>query len=155
LPSARALRARPPQSAPAAVDAPPAPPKRPSTVRRSNRASRASSGELELNLIVDPDALATLMDSPPIAAHARKKGAVRFLKDTYYDTARGALKRAGVTLRVREARKRFVQLVKMAPSEPELPVRGKQWEFPVSSNAPDFQAMMPLMAMGLQDVLDR
>jgi carbonic anhydrase len=48
----------------------------------------------------------------------------------------------------------FVQLVKVAPSEPKVPVRGRQWEFPVSGNALDFQAMMPLMAMGLQDVLD-
>jgi inorganic triphosphatase YgiF len=152
LPPAREPCAGPRQSA---FDVPSAPTRKPSPVRRPNGVARPSSGETELNLTVDADGLATLIDSPPIATHAAKKAAVRVFKDTYYDTAGGALKRAGVTLRVREFRKRFVQLVKVAPSEPRALVRGQQWAFPVSDNAPDFQPMMPLMAMGLQDVLDR
>ena len=129
------------------------PSKRSSPIRRADDRSRPPSTKTELKLLVDPEGLATLIDSPPIVAHARNKGTVRVLKDTYYDTAGGALRRAGVTLRVRECRKRFVQTVKVAPVEPGIPLRRNEWEFPVASTAPDFQAMMPLMSMGLQDVL--
>jgi inorganic triphosphatase YgiF len=96
-----------------------------------------------------------MIDSPPIVAHARNKGTVRLLKDTYYDTGDGALRRAGVTLRVRQCGKRFVQTVRLAPADAGIPLRRSEWEFPVAGMAPDFQAVMPLMSLGLQDALAR
>jgi triphosphatase len=111
------------------------------------------STEVELKLLVEPEQLAVLVDAPVIAAHARNKGTVRLLKDTYYDTPAGALRRAGVTLRVRQCGKRFVQTVKLAPAEADIPLRRGEWETQVAGMAPDFQAVTPLMSMGLQEAL--
>src|SRR5262245_29302939 len=130
-------------------------PKGPPGLRRANGASQPPATEVELKLLVTPDQMSALIDSPPIAAHARNKGSARILKDTYYDTPGRALQRAGVTLRVRECRKRFVQTVKVAPAKADIPLRRGEWEFPVAGMAPDFQAVMPLMSMGLQDALAR
>src|SRR5215813_7601707 len=121
----------------------------------ANGASHPPATEVELKLQVAPEELATLIHSPPIVAHAQNKGSARIFKDIYYDTPAGALQRAGVTLRVRQCRNRFVQTVKVAPAEAGLPLRRSEWEFPVASMAPDFQAVMPLMSMGLQDALAR
>jgi triphosphatase len=111
--------------------------------------------EVELKLLVEPEQLTTLIDSPPMVAHAHNKGTVRLLKDTYYDTPGGTLQRDGVTLRVRQFRKRFVQTVKVAAAEAGIPLRRGEWESPVAGMAPDFQALTPLMSMGLQDALAR
>jgi inorganic triphosphatase YgiF len=129
------------------------PPERATRIRPANGASHPPVTDVELKLLVAPDELAALIESPPIVAHAQNKGTARVLKDTYYDTPAGALQRAGVTLRVRECRNRFVQTVKVAPAEPGIPLRRGEWKSPVASMAPDFQAVMPLMSMGLQDAL--
>jgi inorganic triphosphatase YgiF len=99
--------------------------------------------------------MAALIDSPPVVTYARNKGAVRLIKDTYYDTLAGALRRGGVTLRIRQCGNRFVQTVKAAPAETGMLIRRDEWEFPVAGMAPDFQAVLPLVAMGLQDALIR
>jgi inorganic triphosphatase YgiF len=111
--------------------------------------------EVELKLLVEPEQLTALIDSPPIVAHAHNKGTVRLLNDTYYDTPRGTLQRDGVTLRVRQFRKRFVQTVKVAAAEAGIPLRRGEWESPVAGMAPDFQALTPLMPLGLKDALAR
>ena len=116
-------------------------------------APTSPSTEIELKLLVEPDQVPVLIDAPIIAAHARSKGTVRLLKDTYFDTAAGALRQAGVTLRVRQCGKRFVQTVKLAPTEPDIALRRGEWESRVASMAPDFQALSPLVSMGLNDVL--
>ena len=122
---------------------------------RANGASQPLATEVELKLLTAPDEMSALIDSPAMVAHAHNKGATRILKDTYYDAPGGALQRAGVTLRVRQYRKRFVQTVKMAPAKADIPLRRSEWEFPVAGMAPDFQALKPLISMGLQDALTR
>jgi inorganic triphosphatase YgiF len=92
--------------------------------------------EVELKLLVEPEQLTTLIDSPPIVAHARNKGTVRLLKDTYYDTPSGALQRDGMTLRVRQFRKRFVQTVKVKVGETGIPLRRGEWEPPLPAWRP-------------------
>ena len=115
----------------------------------------SSSPDFDLKLVVEPGQMAALLDSPPVVTYARNKGAARLIKDTYYDTPAGALRRAGVTLRIRQCGNRFVQTVKAAPAETGMLLRRDQWEFPVAGMAPDFQAVVPLMEMGLQDALTR
>jgi triphosphatase len=116
-------------------------------VDRGGAGSHSPYVEVALKLLVEPQQLATLAESPPIAAHARNKGTVRLLNDTYYDTPGGTLQRDGVTLRVRQSRKRFVQTVKVAPAEGDIPLRRTEWECRVAGMAPDFQALAPVMTL--------
>ena len=60
-----------------------------------------------------------------------------------------------MTLRVRQSRKRFVQTVKVAPAEGDIPLRRTEWECRVAGMAPDFQALAPVMTLELQNALAR
>ena len=128
-------------------------PSAPARLSLAGQASHPSSTEVELKLLVEPEQLGRLNDAPVIAAYARNKGTVRLLKDTYYDTPAGVLRGAGVTLRVRQCGKRFVQTMKLAPAEGDLALRRGEWETPVAGIAPDFKAVTPLISMGLQEAL--
>src|SRR6516165_5019 len=118
-------------------------PSAPARLSLAGQASHPSSTEVELKLLVEPEQLGRLNDAPVIAAYARNKGTVRLLKDTYYDTPAGVLRGAGVTLRVRQCGKRFVQTMKLAPAEGDLALRRGEWETPVAGIAPDFRAVTP------------
>ena len=134
--------------------APPSP-DQPPIDYRVHRGASPRRAETKLKLLAEPEQLAKLINSAPIAAHARNRGTVRLLKSIYYDTPACALNRAGVVLRVRQSGKRFVQAVKVLGTEATDPLRSGEWETPVTGVIPDFQALMPLMSMGLQDVLAR
>src|SRR5581483_397598 len=69
-------------------------------------------GEIELKLLVDADQLADFNTASVIAMHARNRGARKHLKSVYYDTPGRALRRNGLSLRVRQTGARFVQTVK-------------------------------------------
>ena len=111
--------------------------------------------EVELKLLADPERLKELSHAPAIVAHARNRGTVRLLKAVYYDTPSHALHRAGVTLRVRQIGKRFVQTLKMSPGDSVEPLHRGEWETPVATMMPDLQSLMPLISPGLRDVLSR
>jgi inorganic triphosphatase YgiF len=111
--------------------------------------------EAELKLVAEPEGLTKLVEAAAIVAQPRNKGTVRLLKSVYYDTPPCTLFRSGVLLRVRQSGKRFVQSVRMLAEAPNEPLRHREWETSVASLAPDFQAVLPLMSMGLQDVLSR
>jgi len=134
--------------------APPSP-DQPPIDYRVHRGASPRRAETKLKLLAEPEQLAKLINSAPIAAHARNRGTVRLLKSIYYDTPACALNRAGVVLRVRQSGKRFVQAVKVLGTEATDPLRSGEWETPVTGVIPDFQALMPLMSIGLQDVLAR
>ncbi len=121
----------------------------------SRHRSLPPATEVELKLLAEPECLAELDRSPPMVAHARNKGTVRLDKSIYYDTPTCALHRAGVTLRVRQSGKRFVQTVKVLAGDADGPLRRGEWETPVATMMPDFQSLMPLSSMGLLDVLSR
>jgi inorganic triphosphatase YgiF len=123
-----------------------------STIRRPPRQRHL---EAELKLVAAPDAMAMLIEAAPIVAQARNKGTVRVLRTVYYDTPGCTLFRSGVVLRVRQSGKRFVQAVRMLAETPNEPLRHRDWETLVTSLMPDSQALLPLMSMGLQDVLSR
>lgn len=120
---------------------------------KSNAAAGSRNPEVELRLLAEPEQLEELGLAPPIVLHARNKGTVRLIKATYYDTPSGALYRAGVTLRVCQTGKRFVQTLKILPRNGGEPLHRGEWEAPVATAAPDFQLLVPLVSRGLQDAL--
>ncbi|MDD1516341.1 MULTISPECIES: CYTH and CHAD domain-containing protein [Bradyrhizobium] len=110
------------------------------------------AGEIELKLLVDADRMADFRAAPVIAANARNKGARKRLKSVYYDTPERALRRAGLSLRVRQSGTRFVQTVKTEVADD--PLRRGEWEASVPSLAPDFALAMPFIPDKLRGHLD-
>lgn len=117
--------------------------------------SLAAGSEVELKLLAEPERLAELSQAPPIVAHARNKGSIRHLKSIYYDTPTRALYRAGLTLRVRQIGKQFIQTLKSVAGDNGEPLRRGEWESPVASMMPDVQLLTPLIGVGLQEALNR
>jgi inorganic triphosphatase YgiF len=61
------------------------------------------------------------------------------LHSIYYDTAEGALRKAGFTLRVRRAGERFVQTIKQDPGEAAGLFDRPEWEIDVNGPEPDLE----------------
>jgi inorganic triphosphatase YgiF len=121
----------------------------------SHRAVPPRTAEAELRLLASPETFAQLTHAPAIVAHARNKGTVRVVRAIYYDTPSGALRDAGVTLRVRQVGKGFVQTLHgRAGNGIEPPFRG-EWETSVATAAPEFRFFGPLVSVGLQAALSR
>lgn len=110
------------------------------------------AGEIELKLIVDADRMAHFNAAPVIAAHARNKGSRKHLKSVYYDTPERALRRNGLSLRVRQSGTRFVQTVKTEVADD--PLRRGEWEANVPSLAPDLALAMPFIPEKLRSSLE-
>lgn len=109
------------------------------------------AGEIELKLLVDPDRMAHFSAAPAIAANARNKGTRKRLKSVYYDTPERALRRAGLSLRVRQSGTRFVQTVKTDAVDD--PLRRGEWEASVPSLAPDLALALPFIPEKLRSHL--
>jgi triphosphatase len=118
-------------------------------------ASFSANSEVELKLLAEPAQFAELNQAPPIVAHARNKGSIRILKSIYYDTPTRALYRAGVTLRVRQIGKQFIQTLKIMAGNDGEPLRRGEWESPVATMTPDIHLLTPLITIGLQEALNR
>ncbi|WP_407118676.1 CHAD domain-containing protein [Bradyrhizobium sp. LMG 9283] len=101
------------------------------------------AGEIELKLLVDADRMADFSAAPVIAANARNNGTRKRLKSVYYDTPERALRRAGLSLRVRQSGTRFVQTVKTDAADD--PLRRGEWEASVASLAPDPALALPFI----------
>ncbi|MBH5402147.1 CHAD domain-containing protein [Bradyrhizobium sp. CNPSo 4010] len=110
------------------------------------------AGEIELKLLVDADRMAHFSAAPVITANARNKGTRKHLKSVYYDTPERALRRAGLSLRVRQSGSRFVQTVKTEVADD--PLRRGEWEASVPSLAPDLALAMPFVPEKLRGHLD-
>ena len=109
--------------------------------------------ELELKLLVDGNRLADFSNSPIIAANARNKGTRKHLKAVYYDTPKRALRRNGLSFRVRQSGARFTQTVKAEFDND--PLRRGEWEASVPSVAPDIVLALPFIPDKLRADLDR
>ena len=109
-------------------------------------------GEIELKLLVDAGRMAHFNAAPVIAANARNKGSRKRLKSVYYDTAERALRRSGLSLRVRRSGARFVQTAKTDAADD--PLRRGEWEASVPSLAPDVALAMPFIPEKLRAHLD-
>ncbi|WP_026312632.1 CYTH and CHAD domain-containing protein [Bradyrhizobium huanghuaihaiense] len=116
----------------------------------SNAAARPA-GEIELKLLIDADRMAHFSAAPVIAANARNKGTKKRLKSVYYDTPERTLRRAGLSLRVRQSGTRFVQTVKTDAADD--PLRRGEWEASVPSLAPDLALALPFIPEKLRSHL--
>jgi len=100
---------------------------------RNQKREADISTEVELKLSVRaadlPALKRELTAMTPVSAQER-------LISTYYDTPDSALKRRGLTLRVREQGGQFTQTVKAGDSGGDIPSRG-EWEDAVAENRPD------------------
>ncbi len=92
--------------------------------------------EIELKLSVAEEALPSLLTSAPLKARGIRFGRARRMVTSYYDTPKGALKKKGVFLRIREAGGRIEQTVKTAGDGGVLAKRG-EWNWTVKSAEPD------------------
>src|SRR5215472_830919 len=109
-----------------------------STNRSGQRRHRIST-EVELKLAAStadlPELKRALVEMAPTSTGAQSR-----LISTYYDTPNLALKRQGLTLRVREQGDRFIQTVKAGdPGGGDLLTRG-EWEDELAESRPDPQA---------------
>src|SRR5215471_2653976 len=98
---------------------------------------RCISTEVELKLAAPavylPELRRRLAEMAPQAASSRRR-----LISTYYDTPDLALKRQGLTLRVREQENRFIQTVKTEdPGTRSDLLRRGEWEADLTENLPD------------------
>ncbi|MEO1491918.1 MAG: CHAD domain-containing protein [Pseudomonadota bacterium] len=91
--------------------------------------------EIELKIALDKAQLAALKTSQTVAALADGAPVTRTLHNVYYDTPDGALRRAGISLRLRREDRRWTQTLKRktgpmqaglsTPEEDECAVRGQ------------------------------
>jgi inorganic triphosphatase YgiF len=103
--------------------------------------------EIELKLAFDPDDAPSILDHPLLAA-ADAEPKRRELITIYYDTGEGALRQAGVFLRVRATDDGYVQTIKTG-NKAEFFERN-EWEHPIPSHEPDLAhaegtALAPLL----------
>jgi len=105
----------------------------------SKRGRRCISTEVELKLAAQaadlPELERALVEMAPGSVSSRSR-----LVSTYYDTPDLALKRRGVSLRVREQDGRFIQTVKTGdPTRGDVLTRG-EWEDELAESGPDAHA---------------
>ena len=89
--------------------------------------------EIELKLAASADVLAAVRKHPAVAAVARGRPRTTHLTTTYYDTPRRDLAAAGVALRLRHARGRWLQTVKGAGSVAAGLHRRSEYEWPLEA----------------------
>ena len=98
------------------------------------------NGEVELKLEVEPKRARRLKRHPLLKASEPRSGRQLTI---YYDTAKGALRKAGYSLRVRSAAGGFIQTVKPTIGAAGLFARD-EWEMPVGSIKPDLDKLAGL-----------
>jgi triphosphatase len=109
--------------------------------------------EIELKLEIDPADLARLHAHPLFATD----GTQRTLSSTYYDTSDFVLRKAGVSLRVRESDGRFVQTIKSPNghaglfnrSEWKQEVKGRNFDLIAARDT----ALEPLLSVRVRNAL--
>lgn len=112
----------------------------PRTPRKNLVSEQDTPREVELKLEIDPSSLDALLVHP-LLAHARPlPDQSGVLSAVYYDTADQALRRAGMTLRVRSNDGRSIQTVKVESGERSLVLDRAEWEATVEGGL-DFEAV--------------
>lgn len=92
--------------------------------------------ELELKFECDPADVDVIAGHPALAAARPER---RWLVSLYFDTGDWALRKGGVTLRVRNTGERFVQTIKSIDGAGELFERS-EWEQEIEGRNPDLDA---------------
>ncbi|MBR1091299.1 CHAD domain-containing protein [Bradyrhizobium manausense] len=144
----------PPRSDPPPAD-PPTDDVRPEATADASSSKNVApqATEIELKLLVPSDRLASFNDAPIIATNARNKGTRKHLTAVYYDTPKRALRRSGLSFRVRQSGARFTQTVKAESAND--PLRRGEWEASVPSMMPDVALALPFLPEKLRDDLAR
>jgi len=96
--------------------------------------------EIELKLRVDPQHLARFRNSSAFAG-AQASAKTQSLESVYYDTEDFALRRRGVTLRVRKQGKKYVQTLKIANEHAGSVFSRGEWDCGVPGALPDLSAI--------------
>jgi len=91
--------------------------------------------EIELKLLMTPDARALLAEHPAFGQATPAE--TRHQVTAYFDTADFALSRRGISLRVRRDGDRRIQTVKLADAADGAAARRGEWEWPVEQDGPD------------------
>jgi inorganic triphosphatase YgiF len=99
--------------------------------------ARAGS-EIELKFDFDPGTAGLIAAHPALRA-SPSGPEQRELISIYYDTEDGALRKAGVFLRVRESGGRYTQTIKSARNQSDL-IERLEWEQAIESRHPDLAA---------------
>jgi inorganic triphosphatase YgiF len=106
----------------------------------SDRAPASTSREVELKLIVAPEAMATIEAAPLLLDMATRAPVVRQLNGIYYDTADLRLARRQMSLRVRRSGRRRVQTFKTAAERGEPLADRGEWEVEIEGDEPRLSA---------------
>ena len=120
------------------------------------RDSARQAKEIELKLEFDPADAARLASHPALRAGPAPQEEHQLIS-TYFDTPDGALRKAGVYLRVRENGSHIVQTIKTAKSETDL-IERLEWEREITSRNPDLDGvddtpLKPLLTAGVRAAL--
>lgn len=92
--------------------------------------------EVELKLELEPSSAAVLLDHPLLKS---RLGEERQTVSTYFDTGSDALRRAGLSLRVRRTDGSYVQTMKAAPRTSAGLFDRWEWEEPIAGPEPDLE----------------
>ena len=95
--------------------------------------------ECELKLVATPTDLGEVKRRLLMLA-GRKRAARKTLTSVYYDTVDHELKRQGLTLRVRQRNRQYVQTVKSVNASASLPLTRGEWEDALAGAQPDLHA---------------
>ena len=120
------------------------------------RDSARQAKEIELKLEFDPADAARLASHPALRAGPAPQEEHQLIS-TYFDTPDGALRKAGVYLRVRESGGHIVQTIKTAKRETDL-IERLEWEREITSRNPDLDGvddtpLKPLLTAGVRAAL--
>jgi inorganic triphosphatase YgiF len=94
--------------------------------------------EIELKLEIAESAIPALLKSDVLKRHGIRFRPPRRLVTAYYDSAKGALRKKGIFLRIREDGRRITQTVKTAGESGVLAERG-EWDWPLKTPQPDLE----------------
>jgi inorganic triphosphatase YgiF len=97
-----------------------------------------ASREIELKLEIEPQAATTLLDHPLLR---NALGAPAQNDSIYYDTRKGMLRTAGISLRVRRIGDRFVQTLKSGARAAGGLFDRREWEEPIAGSEPEFERL--------------
>lgn len=109
------------------------------------------SEEIELKLEIAQSAIPTVLKSEALRRRQVRFRPARHLVTTYFDTAKGALRRKGVFLRMRRDGGRITQTVKTTGDEGVVAQRG-EWNWAVKTGEPDLALASEC---GLKPILKR
>lgn len=104
----------------------------------SPRHESNASREIELKLEIEPAHIKALKTHPSLGKRREK---ARTQRSTYFDTPKDKLRKAGLTLRVREDGGRFIQTVKGEGRDSGAMFDRAEWEQEIAGPEPDLPAL--------------